>query len=32
VPADAKGLYLLVDVESKQQRFFVHHVIDLTDK
>jgi hypothetical protein len=32
VPADAKGLYILVPVESKQQRLFLSHVIDITDK
>ncbi|HTP00910.1 MAG TPA: hypothetical protein VMJ64_06000 [Anaerolineales bacterium] len=32
VPADAKGLYILVPVESKQQRLFIGHVIDITDK
>jgi len=31
-PADAKGLYLLVSVETKQQRNFINHVIDITDK
>jgi hypothetical protein len=31
-PKDATGLYLLVGVESKQQRYFIFHVIDLTDK
>ncbi len=32
VPATAKGLYVLVSVESKQQRNFISHVIDITDK
>lgn len=32
VPADASGLYILVSVESKQQRLFISHVIDITDK
>lgn len=32
VPADATGLYVLVSVESKQQRLFISHVIDITDK
>jgi len=32
VPSDATGLYLLLSVESKQQRYFIFHVIDLTDK
>lgn len=31
-PADVTGLYLLVSVESKQQRNFINHVIDITDK
>jgi hypothetical protein len=31
-PADAKGLYILVSVESKQQRNFINHVIDISDK
>ena len=32
VPADAKGLYILVPVESKQQRLFISHAIDITNK
>jgi hypothetical protein len=32
VPNTAKGLYIMVSVESKQERFFVSHVIDITDK
>ena len=32
VPADVTGLYVLVSVESKQQRLFISHVIDITDK
>jgi hypothetical protein len=32
VPSDATGLYLLVSVESKQQRLFISHVIDISDK
>jgi hypothetical protein len=32
VPSAVKGLYVLVSVESKQERFFVSHVIDITDK
>ncbi len=32
VPADVKGLYILVPVETKQQRLFISHVIDITDK
>jgi hypothetical protein len=31
VPSEAKGLYILVSVETKQ-RTFVSHVIDITDK
>ena len=31
-PNSVKGLYILVSVESKQERFFVSHVIDITDK
>lgn len=31
-PADATGLYLLVSVESKQQRNFINYVIDISDK
>jgi hypothetical protein len=32
VPPDVKGLYILVPVESKQQRLFISHAIDITDK
>ncbi len=32
VPSSVKGLYVLVSVESKQQRLFISHVIDITDK
>ena len=32
VPNTAKGLYIMVSVESKQERFFVSNVIDITDK
>jgi hypothetical protein len=32
VPADVTGLYILVSVESKQQKLFVNHAIDVTDK
>jgi len=32
VPNTIKGLYILVQVESKQVRNFVSHVIDITDK
>jgi hypothetical protein len=32
VPKDVTGFYVLVGVESKQQRLFVSHAIDITDK
>lgn len=32
VPADTKGLYLLMSVESKQQRLFSNYAMDITDK
>jgi hypothetical protein len=32
VPKDVIGLYVLVSVEAKQQKNFVSHVIDITDK
>ena len=32
VPKDVTGLYILVLVESKQQKYFVDHVLDITDK
>ena len=32
VPKDATGLYVLVSVETKQSKYFVSHVIDITDK
>ena len=32
VPADVTGLYILVMVESKQQKNFVGHALDVTDK
>ena len=32
VPADVTGLYILVTVEAKQQKNFVGHAIDITDK
>jgi hypothetical protein len=32
VPKDVTGLYVLVSVESKAQKNFVSHVIDITDK
>jgi hypothetical protein len=31
-PSSVKGLYVLVSVESKQQRLFISHAIDITDK
>jgi hypothetical protein len=32
VPKEVTGLYVLVSVEAKQQKNFVSHVIDITDK
>lgn len=32
VPADVKGLYILLSVESKKQRLFVNYAIDIGDK
>ena len=32
VPADVSGFYLLLPLETKQQKYFVDHVIDITDK
>jgi hypothetical protein len=32
VPQDATGFYILVSVESKQQKNFTSHVIDITEK
>ncbi len=32
VPKDAKGLYVIPSVESKQQRHFLWYAIDITDK
>jgi hypothetical protein len=32
VPKEVTGLYLLVPVETKQQKYFVDHVLDITDK
>ena len=32
VPKDAAGLYILVSVETRQSKYFVSHVIDITDK
>ena len=31
-PKDVAGFYVLVPVESQQQKFFVDHVLDITDK
>lgn len=32
VPKEATGLYIIVSVESKQQKLFVNHALDITDK
>ena len=32
VPQDVKGLYILLSVESRQQKLFVSHVVDITNK
>jgi len=32
VPQDAKGLYILLSVESKKQRLFINYAVDITDK
>jgi len=32
VPADVKGLYIILSVESKQQKYFLNHAVDITDK
>jgi hypothetical protein len=32
VPADVKGLYIMLSVESKKQRLFVNYALDITDK
>jgi hypothetical protein len=32
VPADAKGFYVLVPVETQQNKYFIDHVIDISDK
>jgi hypothetical protein len=32
VPKDVTGLYVLVSVETRQSKYFVSHVIDITDK
>lgn len=31
-PGDAKGLYVLVSVETRQSKYFVSHVIDITNQ
>jgi hypothetical protein len=32
VPQDATGFYILVSVETKQQKNFTSHVVDIIDK
>jgi hypothetical protein len=32
VPKDGTGFYILLPVESQQQKYFVDHVVDVTDK
>ena len=32
VPADVKGFYIMLSVESKKQRTFVNHAIDISDR
>ena len=32
VPQDVKGFYILLSVESKKQRLYVNHALDITDK
>jgi hypothetical protein len=32
VPSNVTGLYVLVSVETKQSKYFVSHVVDITDK
>jgi hypothetical protein len=32
VPKDVSGFYILLPVETKQQKYFVDHVVDITDK
>jgi len=32
IPKDVTGLYVLVSVETRQSKYFVSHVIDITDK
>jgi hypothetical protein len=31
-PADVSGFYILLPVETQQQKYFVDHVVDITDK
>ena len=32
VPSSATGLYIVLPMETKQQKYFVDHVVDITDK
>jgi hypothetical protein len=32
VPKEVKGLYIMLSVESRNQRFFVNYAVDITDK
>ncbi len=32
VPKDVTGLYILLSVESQQQKFFINHAVDISDK
>jgi hypothetical protein len=32
VPQDAKGLYILLSVETGKQRLYANYAIDITDK
>ena len=32
VPADVTGLYIMVSVETRQSKYFINHVIDISDK
>jgi hypothetical protein len=32
LPADVTGLYILISVESKQQKYFINHAVDITSK
>jgi hypothetical protein len=32
VPSNVTGLYVLVTVETRQSKYFVSHVVDITDK